>query len=103
MGTAFASNKRAIAECDVCGFRYKLKTLKTLIVKGRETNIKACQECWQKDQPQLHLGEMAIYDPQAIREPRPDFSGYGQSRGIIVPIRGASSTGFVRSLLVTIS
>jgi hypothetical protein len=95
MGVAYASNKRAIGECDVCGFQYKLKTLKTLIVKGKETNIKACKECWQKDQPQLHLGEMAIYDPQAIREPRPDFAGYAQSRALFIPVRAAVATGFV--------
>ena len=29
----YASAKIAVAECDVCGFRYKLKELKNLIVK----------------------------------------------------------------------
>ena len=32
MSSKFASSKRAIAECDICGFRYKLKQLKELIV-----------------------------------------------------------------------
>jgi hypothetical protein len=34
VGIRFASNKRAVAICDVCGFQYKLKELRNLIVKG---------------------------------------------------------------------
>ncbi len=78
----YASAKIAVAECDICGFRYKLKELKNLIVKGRDTNIKACPECWNPDQPQLRLGEFPVDDPQAIRDPRPDFAGLESSRKI---------------------
>jgi hypothetical protein len=74
MGTRFASDKKAIAMCDVCGFQFKLKQLKSLVVKDRETQIKACPECWNPDQPQLKLGEFPVNDPQAIRNPRPDRS-----------------------------
>tara|TARA_R100000935_G_C2816482_1_gene157572 strand:+ start:703 stop:1065 length:363 start_codon:yes stop_codon:yes gene_type:complete len=74
MGTAFASDKKAIAMCDVCGFQFKLKTLKSLMVKGRDTQIKACSECWNPGQPQLKLGDFPVNDPQAIRNPRPDTS-----------------------------
>ena len=79
----YASAKIAVAECDICGFRYKLKELKNLIEKGRDTNIKACPECWNPDQPQLRLGEFPVDDPQAIRDPRPDFAGYPSSRALI--------------------
>ena len=51
MGNKFASARIAIAMCDVCGFEYKLKELKDLVKKGRNTNIKACPECWNPDQP----------------------------------------------------
>ena len=68
----FASNKRAIAECDICGFQYKLRDLRDLIEKGRNTNLKACNECWNPDHPQLKLGEFPVDDPQAIEDPRPD-------------------------------
>ena len=72
MGARFASNKRAIADCDICGFQY--------------TNLKACNECWNSDHPQLRLGEFPVDDPQAIRDPRPDRSigesGVNSSRGI---------------------
>lgn len=82
MSNRFASSKKAIAECDVCGFRYKLRELKKLVRKGIDTNIKACPECWNPDQPQLKLGETPVDDPQAIRDPRPDFAGYAQNRDI---------------------
>ena len=35
MGRAYASGKHAIAECDRCGFRYKLKQLKQLTIKTK--------------------------------------------------------------------
>jgi len=86
MGARFASNKRAIADCDICGFQYKLRALRDLIVKGNNTNLKACKECWDSDHPQLRLGEFPVDDPQAIRDPRPDRSigesGVNSSRGI---------------------
>jgi hypothetical protein len=74
MGNRFASGKNAIAECDRCGFRYKLTKLKKLTIKTKQVNIMVCPECWEPDQPQLQLGMYPIYDPQAIRNPRPDTS-----------------------------
>ena len=76
MGNKFASGKNAIAECDICGFRYKLSDLKQVIVKLIPTDILACCECWDPDHPQLQLGMYPVEDPQAIENPRPDFSGY---------------------------
>ena len=100
MGVRFASNKRAVAICDVCGFQYKLKELRKLIVKGRDTNVKACQECWDPDHPQLHLGEYPVDDPQALRDPRPDNAEYAQSRAQIIPARPLVATGFVGTVTV---
>jgi hypothetical protein len=82
MSNRFASGKNALAICDVCGFQYKLGRLKNLIRKGKDTNIKACPECWNPDQPQLHLGEFPVDDPQALRDPRPDSSELTASRDI---------------------
>ena len=82
MARAFASNDKAIAECDVCGFRYKLKELRNIIKKGKDTNIKACRECWSPDHPQNKLGMRPVHDPQAIRNSRPDFTGYDSNRNI---------------------
>lgn len=78
MATNYASGKYAIAECDRCGQRYKLKELKKEIIKTKLYQIKVCPECWDPDQPQLSLGLYPVQDPQAVREPRPDVS-YQQS------------------------
>jgi hypothetical protein len=70
----FSSGKYAIAECDRCGQRYKLKQLRKLIVKQQIYDVKVCPTCWDPDQPQLSLGLYPVNDPQAVREPRPDIS-----------------------------
>jgi len=88
MSNKFASSKRAIAECDICGFRYKLRQLKELIIKDTPTQILACKECWNPSHPQLKLGTFPVEDPQAIRNPRPDFTGYAQSRSQVVDAVG---------------
>ena len=74
MPNKFSSGKFAIAECDRCGQRYKLKELRKLVVKQQIKNIKVCPSCWDPDQPQLSLGLYPVDDPQAVREPRPDIS-----------------------------
>jgi len=78
MPNRFASGKYAIAECDRCAQRFKLKELRTQTVKTRPFKIKVCKACWDPDQPQLQLGMYPVNDPQAVREPRPDVS-YRQS------------------------
>jgi hypothetical protein len=74
MPNKFSSGKNAIAECDRCGQRFKLKELKKLTIKTKQVSIKVCKECWEPDQPQLQLGMYPVNDPQAVREPRPDVS-----------------------------
>ena len=74
MSNRFASGKYAIAECDRCAQRYKLKELRIQTVKTRPFKIKVCPSCWDPDQPQLLLGMYPVNDPQAVREPRPDVS-----------------------------
>ena len=74
MGNKFSSGKNAIAECDRCGFRFKLKELKREIIKTKVYNLLVCPQCWDPDQPQLQLGMYPVDDPQAVRNPRPDLS-----------------------------
>ena len=74
MGNRFASGKRAIAECDRCGQRFKLSVLKTEIIKTKKYNLLVCPECWDPDHPQLQLGMFPVDDPQGLRDPRPDRS-----------------------------
>jgi hypothetical protein len=72
MPSKFSTGKYSIAECDRCGFRYKLKELKSLTIKTKNVNILVCPTCWEPDQPQLQLGMYPVNDPQAVRNPRPD-------------------------------
>jgi len=76
MSTNFSSGRNSIAECDRCGFRYKLSELKSLVIKTKNVNILVCPTCWEPDQPQLSLGLYPVIDPQAVRNPRPDNSYY---------------------------
>ena len=72
MPNRFASGRIAIAMCDRCGEQYKLKQLRTEIIKQRKYELLVCPECWDPDQPQLMLGTFPIDDPQALRNPRRD-------------------------------
>jgi hypothetical protein len=74
MPNRFASGKKAIAECDRCGQQYKLKELRSLVIKTKNVNILVCRSCWEPDQPQLSLGLYPVNDPQALRNPRRDTS-----------------------------
>jgi hypothetical protein len=91
MSNTYASGKFAIAECDRCGQRYKLKELKNEIIKTRLFSIKVCPDCWDPDQPQLSLGMYPVSDPQALKEPRPDTS-YVSSGTNGLQITGSNST-----------
>jgi len=72
MSNRFASGPRAIAMCDRCGFQFKLKQLRTEVVKQKKYELLVCPECWTPDQPQLMLGTFPVDDPQALRNPRRD-------------------------------
>jgi hypothetical protein len=95
MPNKFASGKYAIAECDRCAQRYKLKELKIQILKTKPYQVKVCKTCWDPDQPQLSLGLYPVDDPQAVRDPRPDVSYQvsGQS-GLQINVTGEGPDGF---------
>ena len=81
MASKFSSGKFSIASCDRCGFRYKLKQLKQLVIKTKNVNILVCPTCWEPDQPQLQLGMYPVNDPQAVRNPRPELGYYESGPG----------------------
>jgi hypothetical protein len=93
MANRYASGKFAIAECDRCGQRYMLKELKKEIIKTKLFQIKVCPECWDPDQPQLSLGLYPVYDPQAVREPRPDVSYYQSGTNSVIIGQGYPDEG----------
>jgi hypothetical protein len=74
MANRFASGKYSIAQCDRCNFRFKLKELKTEIIKTKNYQILVCPQCWDPDHPQLQLGMYPVDDPQGVRNPRPDIT-----------------------------
>jgi hypothetical protein len=74
MGNRFSSGKNSIAECDRCGFRFKLTDLRREVVKTKNYELLVCGPCWDPDHPQLLLGMYPVDDPQGVRNPRPDRS-----------------------------
>ena len=92
MGNRFASGKRAISQCDRCDGRYLLKVLKKEVIKGRNYDLLVCPECWDPDQPQLHLGEFPVDDPQALRNPRPDRSYVVSGRSGLQIVKSSSTS-----------
>jgi len=93
MANRFANGAKAFGFCDLCGFRFDLKKLKNLTVKTKQTQTKACPQCWVPDQPQLQLGMYPISDPQAIRDPRPDTNTWYQSGTNGLQTNPVSGTG----------
>jgi hypothetical protein len=79
MANRFANGAKAFGFCDYCNFRFPLKKLKNEVVKTKQTQIRACPQCWSMDHPQLQLGLYPVSDPQAIRDPRPDTNTWYQS------------------------
>jgi len=76
MANRFSSGKNSIAECDRCGFRFKLTSLRKEVIKTKTYNLLVCPSCWDPDQPQLQLGMYPVDDPQAVRNPRNDSTYY---------------------------
>ena len=74
MSNKYAAGRIAIAECDRCGQRYKLKQLKELIIRTKKTNMLVCPTCWEPDHPQNLQGMYPVQDPQALKNPRRDNS-----------------------------
>jgi hypothetical protein len=96
MANRFASGKVAIAECDRCGQRYKLKILKREVVKTKNYELLVCPTCWDPDHPQLQLGMYPVDDPQGLRNPRPDRS-YKQSGLSGLQVFAGAGTGVLES------
>ena len=91
MANRFASGKNAIAQCDRCDQRFKLRVLKREIIKTKNYELLVCPECWDPDQPQLQLGMYPVDDPQGLRSPRPDRS-YVTSGTTGLQIQNGNST-----------
>lgn len=93
MANRFANGAKAFGYCDYCNFRFPLKKLKNEVVKTKQTQIRACPQCWSMDHPQLQLGMYEVSDPQAIRDPRPDTNTWYQSGTTGLQTDPTSGTG----------
>ena len=71
---AYATGKYAHGFCDRCGFRCDLADLKNQVIDQKPSGLLVCPECMDIDHEQLQLGKFRIYDPEALRNSRPDLS-----------------------------
>ena len=69
---SYAVGKKALGDCDRCGFTYKLKDLKYEIQDSIRNGLRVCPECFDIDHPQLKIGEVDSSDSQSLFNPRPD-------------------------------
>lgn len=99
----YAQGKRAYGFCDRCYFRADLNDLKYQVVDQKVTGLRVCPDCLDKDHPQLQLGKVPVYDPIALRDPRPDTSpGRGLFGWMPVGNPAQSMTGQVGAVTVVI-
>jgi hypothetical protein len=80
MSSAYAPGKYAFGFCDRTGFRYPLKDLVYEVQNGVRTGLRVGKDVVDPDQPQNFLGRVRVFDPQSLRDPRPD-KGLVASRG----------------------
>lgn len=101
--TLYADGKKALGICDICGFSYKLRQLKSVVRNRVKTGLLACPTCWDEDHPQYELSRLRIEDAQAIRDPRTDKVEYNSVRGIIIIATPVVAVGFLGPVTVTTS
>jgi hypothetical protein len=78
---SYAKGKYAFGFCDKTGFRYPLKDLVYEYNNGIKTGFLVGKDVADPDQPQNFLGRVKIFDPQSLRNPRPD-TAQKSSRGL---------------------
>ncbi|MET1083318.1 MAG: hypothetical protein ABWY12_09770 [Burkholderiales bacterium] len=64
----YGSGKFAWAICDICGLRCRYSELRALVRNRRQTQVRVCPDCRDRDQPSPRV----LRDPQALRHPRPE-------------------------------
>jgi hypothetical protein len=77
----YASGRYAFRICDICGVSYPYNELQGTTIRGKRTHVLACPICWDPDHPQNFLPEAIVFDPEALRDVRPE--DYTQSRILI--------------------
>lgn len=72
MSSPYANGRYAFGYCDRTGFRYPLKDLVFEVQNGVQTGLRVGRDVVDPDQPQNFLGRIRVFDPQSLRDPRPD-------------------------------
>ena len=69
---AYARAKKAVGECDRCGFTYKLSDLRYEVEDKVRNGLRVCRDCFDPDHPQLRIGDVDASDVQSLFDPRID-------------------------------
>ena len=69
---SYSVGKKALGDCDRCGFTVKLNELQYEIFDGKQNGLRVCPNCLDVDHPQLKIGEVDTSDNQSLFNPRPD-------------------------------
>jgi len=95
---AYARGKYAFGFCDRTGFRYPLDQLVYEYKNGVKTGLRVGKDVADQDHPQNFLGRVKVFDPQALRDPRPDkFS----DRSSTINISGIDVPSAISSITVS--
>jgi len=78
---AYAKGKYAFGYCDRTGARYPLADLVWEYKNGTKTGMRIGKDVVDLDHPQNFLGKVRIFDPQTLRDARPD-TGLTTSRAL---------------------
>jgi|TARA_Y100000034_G_C6782865_1_gene350041 hypothetical protein len=70
--TQFASGKYAKAVCDRSGRVVDYRDLVPQYVNGRKTGLLVAKDEVDEDHPQHQVGKFVVFDPQALKDARPD-------------------------------
>jgi len=96
---SYARAKKALGICDRCGFTYNLNKLYYQIENSIRNGQRVCNECLDKDHPQLKLGRLNITDPQALYNARPDTGESASTRYSSFDPIGGGVTAFGSSTM----
>ena len=102
MSTSFATGKIAVALCDRCGQQRLLRELRDQVIAQKKSGLLVCAECLDEDHPQYQLGKTPIFDPQALRNPRPDKRTDVTNNPILVGFTGFGVPVFTTAVTPTV-
>jgi hypothetical protein len=102
--TQFASGRHSESICDRCGLTVKYTALKRQFIDRADSGLLVCSECLDIDHEQYDVGRYPIFDPQALRNPRPDNN---RLQGVSLfgwnPLLGQQANAILGSVTVTVT